>query len=547
MEAHPRTAGVHDAGHSTTAEASNTVCLFDPRGDLLTLGSRALEEFSEYGDIARVDLSLVVVMNCALLTYFDVRSAQQVLLRYAGRAEPFAPLAHDCRIVRVRVGAFFERLPVLAATGGFGQFGKVAHVSMSGGDALVEYFDMRAAQRLLSVAGNTASPLLLNNQPQQPPSANMSLILANMGRRADLAGMGNVLGKGLEAGMAGSNPLTPAPAPAPVPVPPPAKMLPPKPAPLAKKKCPGLPLGFNVVHRAHPVVQAEPERYQIVEHKDAPELARRIARPDPYKDLIFTTWQGGNIFTRFWFSHLRSVGLEDHTLMITYDQKDCHTFPVKNCVVQKVDDMLRVMKETKVPPNNGGLIHGAGLAVVSKWTWSLEFAKAGYNVLFADNDAVFVQNPFDYWWRPEVKKYDIMGLSDWRTKGGEVGYCRRNIHDINCQSTGIMFFRSNSRTIASITEMVKEATPPGRAWEQALWQKFIPRIAQIHKGTYQLLPLKYFMNLEWVEKRNPDAVAVHMGYVHGMCNKIHAFWCVGLGVEGLERDVEVPCRGAAIW
>lgn len=313
-----------------------------------------------------------------------------------------------------------------------------------------------------------------------------------------------------------------------------------------QRACGDLPLGLHSGHKTHPVIIEPESKYQIVEHKDAAALAARVARPAPYKDFIFTTWQGGNIFTRFWWSHIMAVGLENHALMITYDRRDCHTLPVKNCVVHSVPEMLKTMNETRIPPNNGGLIPGAGLAVVSKWTWSLEFLKAGYNVLFADNDAAFAQNPLDYWWRPEVKHYDVMGLSDWRTRGGEVGYCNRKMREVNCQSTGIMYFRCNERTIASVSEMVKVAAPPRRGWEQAVWQQFIPRISSVHNGTYQLLPLSHFMNLEWVKTSNPEAVAVHMGYVHGTCNKIHAFWCIGLGTAGLEKDVEVPCRGATI-
>lgn len=316
-----------------------------------------------------------------------------------------------------------------------------------------------------------------------------------------------------------------------------------------------MPAGFkDLQHPTAPVINEPSWRYEVVEHKDAARLAARIARPEPYKDLIFTTWQGGGVykvFTRFWWSHIRAVGLEDHALMITYSREHCTGLPVNNCVVHKVEDMLRIMGERRIPRDNGGWKPGGSLAVVSKWTWSLEFVKAGYNVIFSDSDAAFVQNPFDWWWRPPFDKIDIMGLSDWRPWGGEVGretpdYCNRRIHDI-CQSTGIMFFRGNERVLASLQDQVRAATPHGRIWEQQLWNRFIPRKRggrTVHNGTYSLLPTKSFMNQDWVRGQNPDAVAVHMGYVDGACNKLQKHYCFGTGVVGLEPDAERVCPGA---
>uniref|UniRef100_A0A7S4QFQ2 Mei2-like C-terminal RNA recognition motif domain-containing protein n=1 Tax=Alexandrium monilatum TaxID=311494 RepID=A0A7S4QFQ2_9DINO len=172
---------------SLTAGLSNTVCISDPSGEWLSVQSKAVKEFSEFGDVARLDLSLVVVLKCVILTYFDVRSTQQVLLNLAGRAEPFPAAAHDCRIVRVKTGAFFEKAPMLAANGGFAQFGEVAHMAMCGNDALVEFFDMRAAQMLLAAAGDTASPWMLASRSQQPAAA-LSVTGASGG--AGLEGLG---------------------------------------------------------------------------------------------------------------------------------------------------------------------------------------------------------------------------------------------------------------------------------------------------------------------------------------------------------------------
>jgi len=152
---------------SLTAGLSNTVCISDPEGEWPFVQDSVVKELSEFGEIARLDTSLSVVLKCILLTFFDVRSSQRLLLHMADRSEPFPPAAHDCRIVRVKMASFVERLPMVAATGGFAQFGEVAHIAMCGGDALVEYYDMRAAQMLLVAAGLTASPWMLASPGQQ--------------------------------------------------------------------------------------------------------------------------------------------------------------------------------------------------------------------------------------------------------------------------------------------------------------------------------------------------------------------------------------------
>lgn len=305
------------------------------------------------------------------------------------------------------------------------------------------------------------------------------------------------------------------------------------------------PRSFSLNRRAPALADhLEGSAYQVVRIGDAEALGKKFARPAPHNDLIFTTWQGSNVFTRFWLAHLEAVGLKHEVLMLTFAPEDCKGMPEQNCVVHELGDILRLMGEKEIPRDDGGEIKGGALAVVSKWIWALAFAKSGYNVLFADSDVAFIRNPLDYWWRSEVQGHDVMGLSDWRVDDEPLVYCNDMLrpHHLNCQSTGIMFFRSNPRVVAVLEKMVREASPPGRKWEQAVWQRFIPQLVNDHKGSYTLLPVTSFMNVEYVQPSNPEAVAIHMGYVGGGCNKMRQFWCLGLEVQGMEADVDAMCK-----
>eukprot|EP00421_Protoceratium_reticulatum_P014224 CAMPEP_0168388700 /NCGR_PEP_ID=MMETSP0228-20121227/16586_1 /TAXON_ID=133427 /ORGANISM="Protoceratium reticulatum, Strain CCCM 535 (=CCMP 1889)" /LENGTH=195 /DNA_ID=CAMNT_0008401955 /DNA_START=70 /DNA_END=654 /DNA_ORIENTATION=- len=152
---------------SPTAGLSNTVCISDPHGEWPSVQAKTVKELSDIGDIARLDMSLTAVMKCILLTYFDVRCTQRVLMQLAGRTEPFPPAAHDCRVVQVHMAAFAEKVSLASSTGGFQQFGDVAHISMCGGDAIVEFYDMRAAQMLLTASAGTAFPWVAPTVPGQ--------------------------------------------------------------------------------------------------------------------------------------------------------------------------------------------------------------------------------------------------------------------------------------------------------------------------------------------------------------------------------------------
>jgi len=146
-----------------TSELSNTVCVNDSTGEWQQSQTELIEHMSKFGEIARFDMSLSQVLKKILVTFFDVRSAQQLILQHADCAEPYPPAAHDCRTARVKVTEFTEN---------FRQFGDILNITLFQGDALVEFYDMRAAQLLLTAAGGSASPwhfTLKVSPPQLPP------------------------------------------------------------------------------------------------------------------------------------------------------------------------------------------------------------------------------------------------------------------------------------------------------------------------------------------------------------------------------------------
>jgi len=149
----------HDC--SPTAALSNTVCISDPNGRWQTVKKKTIQDFLEFGEVARIDTS---ILQCALVTYFDVRDAQKVLLEWAGVAEPFLPAAHDFRTVQVNMVEFTRKHPA----SNFAQFGEVAHVGMRGCDLLVEFFDLRASQALVVEAADCTSPWTPQSQVPYP-------------------------------------------------------------------------------------------------------------------------------------------------------------------------------------------------------------------------------------------------------------------------------------------------------------------------------------------------------------------------------------------
>eukprot|EP00439_Symbiodinium_sp_Y106_P060723 s1480_g9.t1 len=141
---------------SPTAELSNTVAITDAKWNWPVVDQQVVSVLSEFGEIARLDTSLVTVAGCLLVTFFDVRCAQRLMLSGIAQVKPFPPAAHDCRTVRVNMLAFAER--VGEAGGGFSQFGEVADISLQGDAAIVEFYDIRSGHMLLAASQGTAVP-----------------------------------------------------------------------------------------------------------------------------------------------------------------------------------------------------------------------------------------------------------------------------------------------------------------------------------------------------------------------------------------------------
>ena len=168
-----KAAALQLAETGSTSTLSNTVCVSDPDGHWPQVQEKSVKDLQEFGEIARLDTSLAVIARCVLVTYFDVRCAQRLMLSSLGRCEPFPPAAHDIRTVRVDLSAFAEKVDHVR--GGFNQFGEVAHISASHGFALVEFYDIRAAQTLLAASQGTAVPWT----PEQTTTA--PALLASLG------------------------------------------------------------------------------------------------------------------------------------------------------------------------------------------------------------------------------------------------------------------------------------------------------------------------------------------------------------------------------
>lgn len=121
--------------------------------------AKAAAEVSGFGEVARLDLSLGEVLGCILVTFFDVRSAKKLIESMPQRAELFPPASHEFRQVCLPMQPFVE---IVQQTGSMQSFGDVANINMSRIDGvdqvIVEFFDLRAAQRLLQVSGRAGRP-----------------------------------------------------------------------------------------------------------------------------------------------------------------------------------------------------------------------------------------------------------------------------------------------------------------------------------------------------------------------------------------------------
>lgn len=127
----------------TSSTASVCVCF--PQELYPGTLQRATALFARFGDIARIDMTLGAPSGRLLVTFFDLRSAGQVLIDFGAQAEPFPAAAHDFHAVSIAASVFADLPPTFT---GFQAFGEIAGVSICGEDMVVEFYDMRAAQRV---------------------------------------------------------------------------------------------------------------------------------------------------------------------------------------------------------------------------------------------------------------------------------------------------------------------------------------------------------------------------------------------------------------
>lgn len=181
---------------------SGSVCVRFSATDCPSSLGDAVLAFANYGDIAKIDLSLCGLSAAVFITFFDVRSAQRVLLELGHNAESVAPSPLDFRTVILGPTSYEE---VLSKFGGFEMFGEVAKMTEDGDNHVVTFHDMRAAQQvLLSVPGVHPQP----DQASEPgstalmPEVSQQLMLrlgAFGGVMGAMSGLGNFSGCGWDS------------------------------------------------------------------------------------------------------------------------------------------------------------------------------------------------------------------------------------------------------------------------------------------------------------------------------------------------------------
>jgi len=130
---------------SMSSAASSTVCVqlgVEPFPGLL---QDAASEFLRFGDIARIDMTLASTHGRLLVTFFDVRSAQKLVASWLGAAQMFSPSVDDFHAVSIAASLFEEVQSIFL---GLVTCIEVAGISRCGENIVMEFHDMRVAQRV---------------------------------------------------------------------------------------------------------------------------------------------------------------------------------------------------------------------------------------------------------------------------------------------------------------------------------------------------------------------------------------------------------------
>lgn len=129
-----------NSGMGGGEQASATVLIQYPPGAAPQRLEDAAAVMEKFGEIARIDMSLAGTSGEVLATFFDVRHAQKLMVHFSGMAAPSPASPEDNRTVFLSPSDFAR----ISSTSGFGE---VSSVSTVGNEMVLEFFDLRAAQR----------------------------------------------------------------------------------------------------------------------------------------------------------------------------------------------------------------------------------------------------------------------------------------------------------------------------------------------------------------------------------------------------------------
>ena len=176
------------------------------------------------------------------------------------------------------------------------------------------------------------------------------------------------------------------------------------------------------------------------------------------------------------------------------------------------------------------------VTVDTKFYYALQYLKQGKNVLFSDNDAIFLQNPMHLLMNSDMDMYGLSDFTDLDTHTTQdQPYCPFK-YGWPCQSTGLWAVKSNNRTIALFEEFWQKLVSR-LSWNQELFSLFIKE--KVHPTAvksghiaepmikYGLFPATHSANINVCQQRCKRGLpiathVIHMGYVHGLA-KYKAF------------------------
>ena len=121
------------ASFAPRPQVSNTLAIQFHLDKCPTTFAQAAELFKDH-DVARLDMSFAPCTNLVLVTFYDVRVAQQVLKRVKPFGWPAREGMNDFRSVRLSISEFAS-LP--QHDRGFERFGEIAGLSSCGDDMLI--------------------------------------------------------------------------------------------------------------------------------------------------------------------------------------------------------------------------------------------------------------------------------------------------------------------------------------------------------------------------------------------------------------------------